>query len=64
MNYIYQPQERLDQGIGELDPGQTFWTDYYRLVPEITGISISAAPSSRRPQAMHGLPSTITAMRP
>ena len=37
LNYIYQPQERLDQGIGELDPGQTFWTDYYRLVPEITG---------------------------
>ncbi len=37
LNYIYQPQERLTQATGEVDPGQTFWTDYYRLVPEITG---------------------------
>ena len=37
VNYIYQPQERLNQGTDEIDPGQTFWTDYYRLVPEISG---------------------------
>jgi PKD repeat protein len=37
VNYIYQPLERLAQGTDVIEPGTTFWTDYYRLVPEVTG---------------------------
>lgn len=37
LNYIYQPRERLAQRAAVVQPGETFWTDYYRLVPEITG---------------------------
>jgi PKD domain/Bacterial Ig domain/Carboxypeptidase regulatory-like domain len=37
LNYIYQPRERLQQGAPVVEPGQTFWTDDYVLVPAITG---------------------------
>ena len=32
--YIYQPDQQLEYSTAEIDPGQTFWTDYYRLIPE------------------------------
>ena len=37
LNYLYQPQERLEQGTDSIQPGATFWTDYYRLIPSISG---------------------------
>ena len=37
LNYIYQPRERLEQGTAEIQPGVTFWTDDYILVPTISG---------------------------
>ena len=37
LNYIYQPQQQLTFATDAIEPGSTFWTDYYRLVPEITG---------------------------
>ena len=37
VNYIYQPKERFTQGIDVIEPGETFWTDDYRLVPAIAG---------------------------
>ena len=36
LNYIYQPRERLEQGTGVIQPGDTFWGDY-TLVPAIAG---------------------------
>jgi PKD repeat protein len=37
LNYIYQPDEQLTQGTDVIQPGATYWTNYYRLVSEITG---------------------------
>jgi len=37
LNYIEQPRERMLQGAAVVEPGQTFWTDDYVLVPKITG---------------------------
>ena len=37
VNYIYQPKERFTQGTDVIEPGETFWTDDYRLVPAIAG---------------------------
>ena len=37
VNYIYQPKERFTRGTDVIEPGETFWTDYYRLVPAISG---------------------------
>ena len=37
VNYIYQPDQQLTYSTDVIQPGGTFWTDYYRLVPEITG---------------------------
>ena len=37
LNYIYQPDEQLTQGTDVIEPGATYWTNYYRLVSEITG---------------------------
>jgi hypothetical protein len=38
LNYIYQPLEQLAQGTAAIQPGATFWSKYYRLIPTITGI--------------------------
>jgi hypothetical protein len=37
LNYIYQPDQQLGYETSVIEPGATFWTDYYRLIPEITG---------------------------
>ena len=37
LNYIYQPGQPLTYSTDTIEPGQTFWTDYYRLIPEISG---------------------------
>ena len=37
LNFIFQPKERFVQGTDVIEPGETFWTDDYRLVPSITG---------------------------
>ena len=37
LNYIYQPQQQLTYATDAIQPDATFWTNYYRLVPEITG---------------------------
>ena len=37
LNYIYQPGQQMTYSTDVLQPGQTFWSDYYRLIPEITG---------------------------
>ncbi len=37
LNFIYQPDQQLTQGTAVIEPGATYWTNYYRLVPEITG---------------------------
>jgi hypothetical protein len=36
-NYIFQPGQQLTYSTDFIQPGQTFWTAYYRLIPEITG---------------------------
>ena len=36
-NYIYQPKERFSQGTAAILPGDTFWTDWYRLIPDFSG---------------------------
>jgi hypothetical protein len=35
--YIYQPDQQLGYSTAVIQPGATFWTDYYRLLPEGTG---------------------------
>jgi PKD repeat protein len=37
VNYIYQPGEILTDGTDVIQPGATYFTHYYRLIPEITG---------------------------
>ena len=37
--YIYQPDQQLSYGTDVIEPGDTFWTDYYRLIPEGTGLT-------------------------
>ncbi len=37
LNFIFQPKERFAQGTDVIEPGETFWTDDYRLVSAITG---------------------------
>jgi hypothetical protein len=37
LGYIYQPDQQLGYETDVIEPGATFWTDYYRLLPEITG---------------------------
>ncbi len=32
--FIYQPDERFSDSVGELDPGQTFYSHWYILVPD------------------------------
>ncbi len=34
--FIFQPQQQLSYGTDKIDPGDTFWTGYYRLVPDAT----------------------------
>jgi VCBS repeat-containing protein len=36
-NYIYQPRQQLGFESAVIEPGQTFWTEDYILVPTITG---------------------------
>ena len=35
--YIYQPGQQLSYGTDVIEPGATFWTPYYRLVPIANG---------------------------
>ena len=35
--YIYQPDQHLSYGTAVIQPGETFWTDYYRLLPIANG---------------------------
>jgi PKD domain/Bacterial Ig-like domain (group 3)/Carboxypeptidase regulatory-like domain/Putative Ig domain len=35
--YIYQPGQQLTYQTDAIQPGETYWTDYYRLIPEATG---------------------------
>ena len=37
-NYIYQPREEYLQGPATIQPGDTYWTDWYRLIPDFTGL--------------------------
>jgi len=37
VGYIYQPLQQLTYQTAAIAPGQTFWTDYYRLVPTVSG---------------------------
>jgi flagellar hook assembly protein FlgD/PKD repeat protein len=37
VNYIYEPGEILTDGTAVIQPGATYYTHYYRLLPEITG---------------------------
>ena len=37
VGYIYQPNQQLSYGTDVVQPGQTFWTPYYVLVPQVTG---------------------------
>ena len=37
VGYIYQPQQQLTYQSAAIAPGATFWTDYYRLVPAVSG---------------------------
>jgi hypothetical protein len=32
--YIYQPDQQLEYSTAVIEPGDTFWTDYYRLIPD------------------------------
>ena len=36
-NFIYQPREQLTQGTSVIAPGDTFFTDYFVLIPQISG---------------------------
>ena len=40
VNYIYQPDQQLTYTDAELDPGQTFWTPDYILVPTIPSTDV------------------------
>ena len=35
--YIYQPGQQLSYGTAVIEPGATFWTPYYRLIPIANG---------------------------
>ena len=36
-NFIFQPREDLEQGAAEIAAGDTFWTDYFVLIPQFSG---------------------------
>jgi uncharacterized repeat protein (TIGR02543 family) len=36
-NYIYAPNQQLEKTVSSLEPGATFWADYW-LIPSISGI--------------------------
>ena len=37
VGYIFQPRQQLDYSTPVIEPGQTFYTPYYVLVPQVTG---------------------------
>jgi flagellar hook assembly protein FlgD len=37
VNYIYQPDQQLSYSASVVNPGATFWTPFYRLVPKFNG---------------------------
>ncbi len=45
VNYIYQPGQQLGYSTAVIEPGATFWTDYYRLVPAIPGGNLDLSQS-------------------
>ena len=43
--YIYQPDQQLGYGTAVIEPGTTFWTPYYRLIPRSRAAPLNVANS-------------------
>ncbi len=60
VNYIYQPGEKLVDETDAIQPGATFPTHYYRLVPEISGTLVPSLSFVKKTAGNTDVASTIT----
>ena len=59
LNYIYQPGEKLLDGTDVIQPGATFSTHFYRLVPEISGTLVQSLSFVKKTAGNTDVASTI-----
>jgi hypothetical protein len=61
LNYIYSPAERLKDATNVIQPGATFSTHFFRLVPEISGTLVLSLSFVKKTAGNTDVASTIVA---